>query len=330
MEKKSKKEIILGVVGLIVAVIVVGVIGVIALRPEPEIIMGKVSATEYRVSGKVPGRIEELLVEEGQSVHQGDTIVIFSSPELEAKMEQAKAARSAAQAQSTKAQNGARQEQISGAYEIWQKAEVGVDIAKKSYDRVQALYDKQVVSAQKRDEAEAQYKAAVATAKAAKTQYDMALNGAQEEDKWAANALVQRASGAIAEVQSYMSEKFMVAPADGEVVEIYPKIGELVGTGAPVASIVDLNDIWFSFSIREDLLKDLKVGKVVEVSIPALGQQKYKAKVTYMRAMASYATWRPTKTDGQYDVKSFDLKLRPLSEIPDVRPGMTVLINDND
>jgi len=308
----------------------VALIGVYALRPEPEMLMGEAEASEYRVSGKVPGRIETFHVEEGQTVKEGDTLVEFSNPEVMAKLEQAEAARSAAQAQNNKALKGARQEQIMGAYEMWQKALVGVDIAKKSLDRVQTLYDKQVVPAQKRDEVEAQYKAAVATANAAKTQYDMAKNGAQLEDKEAARALVQRANGAVDEVESYMSEKYLLAPANGEVAEIYPKRGELIGSGSPVMSIVDMSDMWFTFSIREDLLKGLTVGKVVDITIPALGNQTYKAKVTYMRAMASYATWRATKTNGQYDVKSFDVKLRPVTPIKNLRPGMTALIKDTD
>ena len=213
---------------------------------------------------------------------------------------------------------------------MWQKAQVGVDITKKSLDRVQSLYDKKVVSAQKRDEVEAQYKAAVATANAAKSQYDMALEGAQQEDKEAALALVAQANGAIAEVQSYMGERYLTAPCDGEVVEIYPKRTELIGTGSPVMSIVDMSDMWFTFSVREDLLGNLKVGKVVEVTIPALGDGTYQARVTYLRAMASYATWRATKNNGQYDMKSFDVRMVPVEEIPGLRPGMTAIIKSKN
>lgn len=324
----SKKTSIIGAGVLIAVVVVIAVIGAIFLKPEPEVFMGEVNAAEYRVSGKVPGRVETLLVKEGDMVKEGDTLVVINSPEVAAKMEQAQAARAAATAQSTKAMNGARQQQIASAYEMWQKAQVGVDITKKSLDRTQTLYDKKVISAQKRDEVEAQYKAAVATANAAKLQYEMACEGAQDEDKAAARALVAKANGAIAEVDSYMGERYLVAPCDGEVVEVYPKRTELIGTGSPVMSILDMSDVWFSFSIREDLLCGIKVGDVMEVEIPALGEQTYKAQVTYMRAMASYATWRATKNNGQYDVKSFDIKLVPVSRIENLRPGMTALIKN--
>lgn len=324
--EKTKRNLWIGIGVVIAVVVIVALIGVVALRPEPEVLMGEVMATEYRVANKVPGRLDTLYVQESSQVRAGDTLAYISSPEVDAKLTQAKAARTAASAQSSKANSGARQQQIASAYEMWQKAQAGVDIAKKSYDRVQALYDKKVVSAQKRDEAEAQYKAAVATANAAKQQYDLAMEGAQSQDKLAAQALVAQASGAVSEVESYIHDRFLIAPCDGEVMEIYPKRSELLGTGSPVMSIVDMNDVWFTFSVREDLLKDLKVGSVVEVQIPALGEQTYKAKVTYLRAMASYATWRATKTNGQYDVKSFDVKLVPQEKIPDMRPGMTVII----
>lgn len=326
--EKSKKTSLIGAGVLIAVAVVIAVIGAIFLKPEPEILMGEVNAAEYRVSGKVPGRIEALLVHEGDMVHEGDTLVIINSPEVSAKMEQAQAARAAASAQSNKAKNGARQQQIASAYEMWQKAQVGVDITKKSLDRTQTLFDKKVISAQKRDEVEAQYKAAVATANAAKLQYDMACEGAQTEDKAAAQALVAKANGAIAEVESYLGERYLVAPCDGEIVEVYPKRTELVGTGSPVMSILDMSDVWFSFSVREDQLQGIKVGDILELSIPALGEQTYKAQVTYLRAMASYATWRATKNNGQYDVKSFDVKLIPIDKIENLRPGMTALIKD--
>lgn len=323
---KTEKSIAVGIIAIIALVALVAVIGAVALKPEPELLCGEVAAREYRVANKVPGRIEEVYVAEGDMVSEGDTLAYVYSPEVSAKMEQAKAARSAASAQSMKAQNGAREQQIAAAYEMWQKAQVGVNIAKKSFDRVQSLYEKKVISAQKHDEAEAQYQAAIATANAAKSQYDLACAGAQEEDKLAANALVAKANGAIMEVNSYINERYLIAPASGEVTDIFPNKGDLVGTGTPVMNILDMGDVWLTFSVREDLLKGLAVGTEVQVQIPALGEQTYSAKVTYMKAMASYATWRATKTNGQYDVKSFDLKLVPQEPIEGLRPGMTAII----
>lgn len=323
--KKKNKDLRIGLIALIVVVVIIFIVGLIINRPEPVIIQGEVDATEVRISGKVPGRIDRFFAEEGMQVKAGDTLVLIDSPELSAKMEQANAAESAASAQSKKAQKGARKEMILGAYEMWQKAKVGVDISKLSFDRVQRLFEKGVIPAQKRDEAEAQYKAAVATANAAKSQYDMAMNGAEFEDKEAASALVDRARGAVNEVKSYLSETILLSPIDGEVAEVYPKRGELVGTGAPIMSIVDLNDVWFTFNVREDLLGDLKMGKVFKVKVPALNNKEVEVKVNYVKALASYATWKATKTSGQFDVKTFEVHARPTSKIADLRPGMTAI-----
>ena len=326
--KKKNQDLRTGLFALIIIIIIIFIIGLIINRPEPLIIEGEAVASEVRISGKIPGRINKFLTEEGSQVKAGDTLVIIESPELNAKLEQANAAENAAQAQNKKAIKGARIETKTGAYEMWQKAQVGVEIAKKSFDRVQKLYDKGVVPAQKRDEAEAQYKAAVATAGAARSQYEMAMNGAESEDKEAARALVDRAKGAVDEVKSYMNEITLTSPVDGEVSEIFPKRGELVGTGAPIMSIVDLNDIWFSFNVREDLLGDMKMGKTFKVKIPALNNQAVEVKVSYIKALASYATWKATKTTGQFDVKTFEVRARPTSKINDLRPGMTAVIEE--
>lgn len=327
--KKRKANLWGGLIAFVIVIIIIILIGIFAARPKPEPIMGEVEASEYRISGKLPGRVAEFYFEEGDQVRKGDTVVFIDSPEIRAKIEQAKGARSAAQAQNAKAHAGAREEQIAGAYEMWQKAEVGVDITKKSLDRVQNLYDKHVVSAQKRDEVEAQYKAAVATAKAAKTQYDMAKNGAQKEDILAAQALVSRANGAVQEAESYLDEIYLRSPIDGEVSERFPKVGELIGTGSPVMAVVDLSDMWLTFNIREDMLKEIAMGKEIKYMVPALGEEVHTAKVTHMKAMMSYATWRATKTNGQFDAKTFAVKARPNEVVANMRPGMTVvLINE--
>lgn len=324
--KNKRHNFLIGLIALVSVIVIVGVIGILALQEEEVPITGEAECTEYRVSGKVPGRIEMFFANEGDYVQKGDTLVFIDSPEVRAKLAQARAARAAAQAQNQKAKNGAQAEQIEGAYEMYQKAMVGEDIMLKSYNRVKNLYDKGVVTAQKLDEVEAQYKAAVATTKAAKSQYDMALNGARAEDKAAAAALVARADGAISEVEAYLGELYLTAPASGEIQTRFPKVGELVGSGSPIMSIVDLEDMWLTFSIREDMLPNITIGTVLDFTVPALGDSVYHAQVTYMQARMSYATWRATKNTGQFDAKTFEVRATPIEKIPNLRPGMTVLL----
>ncbi len=321
----KKYNLLVGFLGLIGLILVLCIAGWLALRPGPLVLQGEVEVNEVRVSGKIAARIAELYVHEGATVAKGDTLLLLDSPELSAKLEQAQAATEAAKAQNRKALRGTRSEQIAAAYEMWQKAEVGVDIAQKSFNRVQNLYKKEVVTAQQRDEAEAQYKAAVATAKAAKSQYDMATNGAQAEDKEAAQAMVNRAKGAVDEVESYMREMCLLAPIAGEIAEVYPKVGELVGTGSPLISIANLEDVWITFNIREDLLSEITMGKEFAVTVPALGNQEITLKVNYIKALGSYATWKATKVTGEFDAKTFEVRAKPVEKIEGLRAGMSVL-----
>ena len=331
MKKEQEGSLLLGVVALIAVIIIVALVGVLAIRPEKMLVQGEAEATEYRVSGKVPGRIEMYLYEEGDPVRKGDTLVIIYSPEVEAKKDQALAARRMAQAVNEKAQNGAQPQQIEGAYELYQKALAGEEIYRKSYERVQRLYEKGVVSEQKRDEVEAQYKAASATVKAAKSQYDMALAGARAEDKEAANAQVARVDGILKELAAAEAERYLLSPCDGEVSEIFPKVGELVGQGSPVMAIVDMTDVWFTFSVREDMLEGFRKGSQIDIRIPALGEDKsFPVVVTNVKAMGTYATWRTTKQNGGYDVRTFDVKCRPVTQIEGLRPGMTALIMESE
>jgi len=312
---------------LLLVIAVVSFIGWIVVKPEPIMLQGQAEATEVRVSGKVPGRIDKFMVSEGMNVNKGDTLVLINAPELNAKLLQATSAEDAANAQNQKAIKGVRAEQIAGAYELWQKAEVGVKLAELTYNRVQNMFKESVVSEQKRDEAEANYQAAVATSKAAKSQYDMAINGAEKEEKLAAVALVNRAKGAVSEVQSYLSETMLVSPIKGEVSDIFPKQGELVGSGAPIMNIIDLSDIWVVFNIREDLLSNIKIGKEFDANIPALGAKNIRLKVTYIKAMASYATFKATKNNGGFDVKTFEVRAKPVTVVEGLRPGMSLMVN---
>lgn len=325
-KKSQTSNMLLAFITLVIVVGVVALAGFLMLGKGPEIVQGQAEVSEYRISGKVPGRILEYRVKEGDFVHKGDTLVIIEAPEVTAKMMQAKAAEAAAQAQNQKAIKGAREEQVQAAFEMWQKAKAGLDIAEKSYARVKRLYDEGVLPAQKFDEVSAQRDAAIATEKAAKSQYTMAKNGAEREDKMAAEALVNRAKGAVAEVESYIKETVLLAPIDGEISEIFPKVGELVGTGAPIINMSDLKDMWVTFNIREDLLSTIRIGENVEATIPALGNKKASFKVNYMKDLGTYAAWKATKTSGQFDLKTFEVRAIPTETIEGLRPGMSVIM----
>lgn len=323
----STKSIILGIGIIAILMVLIASAGFIFFGEKEDIITGQVEVDEIRIAGKVPGRIAEFLVEEGQSVKEGDTLVRIYSPEVLAKLEQAEAAKAAAEAQNQKAIAGARKEQKEGAYELWQKAKAGLEVAEKSFARVERLFKEGVVPAQKYDEVLAQLKAMQATERAARSQYDMAINGAQREDKMAAQALVARASGAISEVDAYMKESALLAPSAGTVSEIFPHKGELVGTGAPIMNIADYTATRVLCAVREDKLAKIKYGSKLKATVPALGDKAIELSVVKMKDMGSYATWKATKPRDEHDLRTFELTLKPTTSIKGLLPGMTVVLD---
>ena len=325
--KKKNLNVIIVCTSIILAVVATVVIVGLSIPEEQEVIQGQAETTDYRISSKVPARVLEIKVAEGDIVARGDTLAILEAPDIEAKLAQAEAACKAARALEQKARTGARQEQIQSAYELWQKAIAGREVAEKTYERVNRLFENGVMAEQKRDEALASYRAMLASEKAAKSQYDMAVNGSRHEDINAAQAQVSRAEGAVSEVSSYVDETVLLASADGVVTEIFPEPGELVGSGAPIMNVAKTDDIWFTFNVREDMLPGLAVGQEVAVYVPAYDKE-VKVKITRIKDVGSFATWKATKALDKFDLKTFELQARPLnpSTLEGLRGGMSAIM----
>jgi len=295
------------------------------MQPQPQYIQGEVEAFKINVSAKIPGRVEEMLCREGQAVKKDDVLAVLDSPQLQAKKSQATAAQAAAGAQRDKAEKGAREEQIRMAQNQWLQAQAGAELAEKSFGRVQRLFEDGVAPAQRRDEVEAQRNMALKLEATAKAQYDMAMNGTREEDKAAAAALVDQASGAVAEVESMIEEARVRAPRDGEIVEHIVNLGELASAGMPIVTMVDLNDIWVVFNIQEDNLGSLKLGERFNAFVPALSGRNIEMEVTYIAALGDFATWRATSTMGGFDLRTFEVRAKTTEPVDGLRPGMSVL-----
>lgn len=325
--KKKNLNVIIVSSAIIMAVIVIVVIAGLCISEPAEVIQGQAETSDYRVSSKIPARILEIKVSEGDAVSKGDTLVILEAPDIDAKLAQAEAAFEAAKAVEKKALTGARQEQIQSAYEVWQKAIAGREVAEKTYNRVNRLFENGVMAEQKRDEALANYRAMQASENAARSQYEMAVNGSRSEDISAAQAQVSRAQGAISEVSSYVSETVLVASDNGVVTEIFPETGELVGSGAPIMNVAKTDDFWFTFNVREDFLPGLTTGTVVTVYVPAYDKD-VEVKITRVKEVGSFATWKATKALDKYDLKTFEVQARPTnpSELSGVRGGMSAVM----
>lgn len=322
------RKIIWSAITTIALIVTVALIEHWLKRSEPVILQGTVECTTYRASSKIAGRIAEMNLREGQRVTKGELLYTLSTPELNAKLQQAEAAKSAATALDQKALAGARTQQIEAARDLWQKAQAGRVLSQRTFERVKTLYKQGVVAAQKFDEAEANYQAMVASEAAAKAQYELALDGASKEDKEAAAAQVQQAIGAINEVESYISDAMVYAPVNGEISSIIAEQGELVGSGYPVVSIIDTTDIWAIFNIKETLLPKIKIGSKMAAYVPALGRDII-FEVRYISVQADFATWSATRTQGSFDIRTFAVKAYPMGNAEGLRPGMSILVDWN-
>ena len=326
-EKKENRRLMLAMGGVVFAVAVLAIIGFLFINKPAEILQGQAEATSVRVSGKLPGRILEFYVTEGQMVHKGDTLVHIHSSLAEAKMEQARSMEDAASALNKKVDSGTRPQIVQSALEVWKQAQAAEEIAAKTNKRMEALYADGVISAQKRDEAQAAYQAATAASAAARSQYELAKIGPQSEDRTQSAAMGGVARGGVAEVQAVLEDQYLTAPCDGQIDVIFPHVGELVSLGAPIMNVLRIDDKWVTFNVREDQLKNFTMDKVFKVYIPALDKEA-KVKIYYVRDMGAYATWHATKTTGDWDSKTFEVKARPEEQLPDLRPGMTVIYKE--
>lgn len=322
----KNSSVIIGVV-IIVFVALLSVIGWFAFKPAPIVIQGQVEATEVKVATKIAGRIIQKHVKLGAQVKVGDMLIELSSPEIDAKMQQVRALGDAANAQNSKAEKGARDEQIAAAHSVYQKAVAASELAQKTFERVQNLFNEGVIPAQKRDEAETQLRVSKMNEEAAKANYEMALSATRVEDKAAARALVNQAKGAINEVQSYLGETLLASPINGEISQINAEQGELVTPGFPVVHIIDLTDCWVTFHIREDMLSKFTMGSEFSAMVPALNGQTISLKVNFIKAEADFATWRATKASGAFDLKTFEVRAQPVAVVGNLRPGMSVIVD---
>ena len=312
------------VIGL-VAIVIISLIGILTMSRSRVVLQGQIEATEIRISGKLPGRVDTFLVAEGQSVKRGDTLVGISSPEAYAKLQQANAMENVAKYQNEKIDEGTRYQIIRTAEEIWNKSKTDLQLATTTYQRIQALYKDSVVSAQRYDEAEALYKVALAAERAAHQQYLLAKAGAQKQDKESARSLVDAAQGTVNEVQSVLQDAWLTAPTSGEIATIYVQCGELVGTGTPIMNLVVLEDCHVVLNVREDYLSNFQMNGTFTGKVPALGHQEIVFQVNYISPLGSFATWKSTD-NSSYDMRTFEIHALPKESADGLRPGMSVLV----
>ena len=327
---KSKKYLTISFIVVLIAVIILSFAGMLLLKDKPVILQGQIEATEIRISGKLPGRIDTFLVKEGQNVKAGDTLVVINSPEALAKYQQVNALENVARFQNQKVDEGTRKQIIATVQQLWNKSKSDLELAKTTYNRIEALYKDSVVSSQRRDEVKALYDAAVAGERAAWNQYQMALDGAQIQDKESARSLVNAAKGTVEEVAALLQDARLIAPESGQISTIFPKRGELVGAGMPIMNLIVLDDVHVVLNVREDRLPFFPmVGRFV-ADVPAIDKKNIEFKINYVSPLGSFATWKSTKQTGSYDLRTFEIHALPVGKVEGLRPGMSVLVDLKD
>ena len=326
----NNKTISITFIVILIVTVVVSIIGMLLMSRQPMVLQGQIEATEIRISGKLPGRVDSFLVEEGEWVKAGDTLVVINSPTIEAKYRQVNALEQVAQEQNKKIDAGTRRQIIATARKLRNKTQSDLTLAQTTYRRVLTLYKDSVVTEQRKDEVEAMYKAAQAAERAAYQQYQMAVDGAQSEDRAAARSLVDAARSTVDEVSALLVDSKLIAPEDGQIATIFPKRGELVAPGTPIMNLIVMNDVHAVLNIREDLMPQFKIGGTFKADVPALDKKDIEFRIYYISPLGSFATWKSTKQTGSYDMQTFEIHARPVQAVEGLRPGMSVLLTHAD
>lgn len=324
--KKVNKPVLLSAAA-VACLVVLGVGFWMGTHPTEEPLYGVMQAKTVDVAAKVTGRVETLPVHEGDTVSADQLLMTLDIPEVEAKLKEVEALKSAATARQSLVDEGARPQEIRAAKAQMQRAQAGQELAQKTFNRVHALYREGLISKQKHDEALAQKKSADELLAAAKEQYDIALTGARTQEKQAATALTAQATGGVEQVESLVKEKNVTSPIASEISRIYVEIGEVAAAGLPLATLVDLSDQWAVFNIREDDMPKITKGAVLSAEIPALNAKNVQFKVYFINPRGDYATWRATRQSSGYDLRTFEVRARPVQPVSDLRPGMSVIVN---
>lgn len=322
----KKKISLIVFTAILMILLLVSIVGVAVYKDDETLLQGQIESVEISISGTLPGRVEKYYVEEGQRVEVGDTLVIISSPQAEAKYNQAKALESASLAQNEKVDAGTRIQLINIAKEIWNKAKSDLELAKHTRERMNKLYEEKVISIQRKDEIDALYQSALSEERAAYYQYEMAKAGMQEEDKATSYSIVMAAQSTVDEVVSVLKDAALTSPISGEVGAKYLNESELVGVGTPLMKIIMIDECYLVLNIREDMMPNFRMGETIYVDIPAIDSNNIPFKINYISPMGSFATWKSTKEKGSYDLKTFELHAKPTRNIKGLRPGMSVLL----
>ncbi len=311
---------------VVIVLVAVTVLIVRAIIPNKEIVTGMVEVDEIDIASKIPGRIDSLFVRQGDMVIKGQILAKLQSKEIDARVEQARGAMEAARAKLDMATKGARQEEKEAVEKQYMQTVHQYELAEKTFNRIQKVYQDSVVSTQERDQVEFQYMVAKEQMEAASAKYHMVLKGAREEEIRGARGLFHQAENAYAEAKAYQAEAELISPINGQISNKIASAGEMAAAGYPLFTVINPDDAWIVVQLREDKIEQVKIGGIALAVFPALGKDKHEVNVTHIAAMADFAAWKATNQKGDFDLKTFEIHLRPEKPIPGLRAGMTARV----
>jgi len=323
---KIKRSYIILSVPVVLAIVGISVLTANSLSTKHEVIGGIVEVSDVDVASKIPGRIDTIYAEEGDQVQKGQVLARLESKEMDAKVEEAKGMMDAAKSKYDMAVNGARPEEKQAVKNLYMQAKHQYELADKTWKRMFSLYTDSLISAQEKDQVEFQYKAAQEQMDAAKAKYDMVMKGARVEEIEGAKSLYYQAQNGYKEALAYQEELYLKSPINGELQKKIVDEGEVISSGYPLFTVLDMKDIWVTIQVKETQMYNIRKGNSYKGTIPALGNKEEDFEVTYISPMGDFSTWKPTNQKGEFDIKTFEIRLRSKAHIDGLRPGMTVNI----
>jgi HlyD family secretion protein len=307
-------------------VVIVGLSLWYLVQPQPLLVQGEADAKRIDIAARVDGRVGERPVSRGDNVAAGQILVEIDNPQILSKLKEAEAQKVVAVADLARIDVGVRKEVVAQRKAEIASAEANLTLAQQTYDRNNELNTKGVASMQALNEATASLDVARRSLEQAKLAYDEAVAGYTKEERGVAQATVDKAEAAVATLNTQVDEMTVKAPVGAQVYQIGAELGEYVSPGVPLLSLVDLSDVWLSFDLREDLVKDLKVGDKLQVRIPALGDRLVPIEVKTIASRGEYSGWRATRATGDFDLRTFEVRAYPTEKIPELRPGMSAYL----
>jgi HlyD family secretion protein len=299
-------------------------------RQEPLVVQGEVQCRTFDMAARVDGRVAQIAVARSVNVKQGAPIIRIDNPELIAKYRQSGADLAVAEAELARVNAGFRAETIAVRKAQVDRASADLTLAQQTYERKRQLAASHDAPMADLDKATAELAVAERGLEQARFAYNEAVAGFTREDQGVAQAKVETAKAGVETLKALVDQMVVLAPADSQVFRIPIEDGEFVLPGIPLITLVDLADMWVQFDLREDLLRDLKVGTKLSVRVPALHDRQVELEVRVIGAKGEYTGWRATRATGDFDLRTFEVRAYPTQTVEGLRPGMSVYTDWSD